>query len=67
MGGSRTMENVEYGNGTVLNNGKYGIREWNGPEQWKIWKSGMERPRAIENMEIGMERSRTMENVEIGK
>ena len=61
MRGSRTMENMEYGNGRVLNNGKYGIREW------KIWKSGMERPRAIENMEIGMERSRTMENVEIGK
>ena len=28
-------------------------REWNGPEQWKIWKSGMEWSRKMENMEIG--------------
>ena len=28
------------------------IWEWNGPAQWKIWKSGMERSRKIENIEI---------------
>ena len=28
------------------------MREWNGPEQWKIWKFGMERSRTIKNMEI---------------
>ena len=42
-----------YGNGKIPNNGKNGILEWNGPEQWKIWKSGMERSRTMENLEIG--------------
>ena len=50
---ARTMEKMGYGNGTVPNNGKFGNLEWNGPEQWKIWKFGMERSRTIENTEIG--------------
>ena len=41
------MEKMGYGNGRIPNNEKNGIREWNGPEQWKILKSGME------NLEIG--------------
>jgi len=47
------MENIGIGYGMVPSNGKYGNREWNGPKQWKIWKSGMEQSRTIENMEIG--------------
>ena len=43
----------EIRNETVRNNGKNGIREWNGLEQWEMWKAGMERSRAMENMEIG--------------
>ena len=69
------MEKMGFGNGRVPNNGKNGIREWNGPEQWKICKSGMERSRTMENREwngpeqwkiwkSGMERSPTIENRE---
>ena len=69
---SRTMQNMEiekgtvpnngkmgYGNGTVSNNRKKGIREWNGLEQCKIWKSIMEWSRGKEKMEI--------ENGKVGK
>ena len=52
-------------------------REWNGPEHWKIWKSGMEQSRTMKKWELimegyrtikwdtGMERSRTPENVKM--
>ena len=50
---SPTMKKMGYGNGTSPNYGKNGIREWNGPAQWKIWKFGMEWSRTMENMEIG--------------
>ena len=49
---SRTIENTEIRNGTVPNNGKNGIREWNDPAQWKKWDRGMERSRTMKNMEI---------------
>ena len=42
------IENTEIENGTVPNNGKNGIREWNDPAQWKKWDTGMERSRTIE-------------------
>ena len=44
---SPTKEIMEIRNGTVPNNGKYRNQEWNGPEQWKIWKSEMERSRTM--------------------
>ena len=63
---SRAMENMEIGNGTVPNNRKYGNREWNGPEQWKIWKSGFEQSRTMKKWDTGMEGSRTMEKMGYG-
>ena len=49
---SRTMENMEIEYRTVPNNEKNGIREWNGSEELRIWKFGMERSQTMENMEI---------------
>ena len=51
------------GNETVQNNAKHGIREWNGPEEFKKWDTGMGGSRTIEKMGYG---SRTIENMEIG-
>ena len=68
-----------YGNEMVPKNGEYGNLEWNGPKQWRIWKSEIERSRTIKkngirewngpNIEkngLGMERSRTMEKMGYG-
>ena len=41
-------------------------REWNGPEQWEKWKwewNGLQQKKICKS---GMERSRTMENIGIG-
>ena len=50
---SRTMENMEIGNGAVRHNGKYGIL-------------GMERSRAMKKWELGLEWSRTMKKMGYG-
>ena len=47
------MKDMEIWNGTVPNNEKYGNLEWNGPEQWKEWDTGMERSRTMEKMGYG--------------
>ena len=52
---SRTMKKMGYGDGTVPNNRKRGNREWNGPEQWKKWDTGMEWSRTMEKMGYGNE------------
>ena len=50
---SRTIENMEIGNGTVPNNGKNEIREWNDPAHWKKWDTGIEQSRTMEKMGYG--------------
>ena len=60
------MKKMGFGNGRVPNNEKYGIREWENPEQWKKWDSGMGWSRTMKKWDTGMERSRTMKNMGYG-
>ena len=53
MGRSRTMEKIGYENRRIPNNRKYGIREWENPEQWKKWDSGMGGSRTMKKMRYG--------------
>ena len=50
---SRTMEKMGYRNERIPNNEKNRIREWEDPEQWKKWDSGMGGSRTMEKMGYG--------------